>query len=95
MNCCLVNIDNAEEVAGRITYSTTTNPASDKNLLVIEAIPELIEPKQKIFQALSYVLLKCEIILEFRKLITKLNKYFAKSIFYLFYCKNLHFKYSL
>ncbi|KAI2811632.1 hypothetical protein RDWZM_003625 [Blomia tropicalis] len=48
-----INIDNAEEVANRITFSTEIKPANDKNLLVIEAIPELLEPKQTLFKNLS------------------------------------------
>lgn len=49
----IVNIDNVEEVANRITFSTEIKPANDKNLLVIEAIPELLEPKQTLFKNLS------------------------------------------
>jgi len=43
----------AEEVAARITLSTEVKPVSDKNLLVIEAVPEKLELKQNIFKSLS------------------------------------------
>ncbi len=42
-----------EEVASRITLSTEVKPVSDQNLLIIEAVPEIIELKQKIFKSLS------------------------------------------
>lgn len=50
-----MNIDNVDEVVSRITLSTQTKPVSEDNLLIIEAIPELIEPKQKIFKNLWFV----------------------------------------
>lgn len=47
-----VNIDNVEEVVERITLSTQRKPVSEDNLLIVEAIPELLEPKQRIFKEL-------------------------------------------
>ena len=53
-NLFLVNIDRpAEEIANRITTTTEIKPVSDKNLLVIEAVPEMLELKQKLFKNLS------------------------------------------
>lgn len=47
-----VNIDDAEAVTNRITFNTQIKPVDDKNLLIIEAIPELMEAKQKLFKDL-------------------------------------------
>ncbi|XP_054161389.1 probable 3-hydroxyacyl-CoA dehydrogenase B0272.3 [Oppia nitens] len=47
-----VNINSIDEVVNRITLSTERKPVVDQNLLVIEAIPELLEPKQRIFKEL-------------------------------------------
>lgn len=47
-----VNIENVDQVVDRITLSTQIKPVSEENLLVIEAIPELLEPKQRIFKDL-------------------------------------------
>ncbi|CAG2121143.1 unnamed protein product, partial [Medioppia subpectinata] len=46
------NIDNVDEVVKRITLSTERKPVSEENLLIVEAIPELLEPKQRIFKEL-------------------------------------------
>jgi len=43
----------AEEATARITFSTGVKPVSDCNLLVIEAVPEVLELKQEIFKRLS------------------------------------------
>ena len=43
----------ADEVAARISTTTQLKPPTDANLLVIEAIPELLEPKQTLFKTLS------------------------------------------
>ena len=49
-----VSIDKSpEEVAARITLSTEVKPVSEQNLLIIEAVPEVIELKQNIFKSLS------------------------------------------
>ena len=48
-----VEIDNVEEVVARIQTTTEFTPKDDSNLLVIEAIPELIEPKQQLFKKLN------------------------------------------
>lgn len=42
-----------EEVTSRITFSTEVKPVSDQNLLIIEAVPEVLELKQNIFKTLS------------------------------------------
>jgi len=42
-----------QAVLNRITWSTKLEPASDKNLLVIEAVPEMLELKQKLFKDLN------------------------------------------
>ncbi|KAH9517996.1 hypothetical protein DERF_008601 [Dermatophagoides farinae] len=47
-----INIDDAEAVTNRITFNTQIKPVDDKNLLIIEAIPELMEAKQKLFKDL-------------------------------------------
>lgn len=52
-----VNIDDAEAVTNRVTFNTQMKPVDDKNLLIIEAIPELMEAKQKLFKDLWSVLL--------------------------------------
>ncbi|CAG2180968.1 unnamed protein product, partial [Oppiella nova] len=46
------NIGDVNEVVSRITLSTERKPQSEDNLLIIEAIPELLEPKQRIFKEL-------------------------------------------
>lgn len=38
----------------RITFSTEMKPVDDKNLLIIEAIPELLEQKQNLFKNLQF-----------------------------------------
>lgn len=40
-------------MAARITLSTEVKPVSEQNLLIIEAVPEVIELKQNIFKSLS------------------------------------------
>lgn len=47
-----VNIDNVDQVVSRITLSQEMKPVSEDNLLIIEAIPELLEPKQRLFKDL-------------------------------------------
>ncbi|KAI1307234.1 putative 3-hydroxyacyl-CoA dehydrogenase [Halotydeus destructor] len=42
-----------EKVASSITWSTKIEPKSDKNLLIVEAVPEKLELKQKLFKDLS------------------------------------------
>lgn len=45
----------AEAVGSRITTTTEIKPKSDKNLLVIEAIEERLEPKQSLMKKLSSI----------------------------------------
>ncbi|XP_027200428.2 putative 3-hydroxyacyl-CoA dehydrogenase B0272.3 [Dermatophagoides pteronyssinus] len=47
-----INIDDAEAVTNRITFNTQLKPVDDKNLLIIEAIPEIMDAKQKLFKDL-------------------------------------------
>ena len=49
---CLAELDD-QAILNQITWSTKIEPKSDQNLLVIEAVPEKIELKQKIFKDLS------------------------------------------
>jgi 3-hydroxyacyl-CoA dehydrogenase len=44
---------NEEQIMSRITFSTRIEPKADNNLLVLEAIPEKLELKQKLFKSLS------------------------------------------
>lgn len=44
---------NVDEVIGRISFSTSLEPKSTDNLLVIEAVPEILELKQKLFKDLE------------------------------------------
>lgn len=55
-------------MTGRITFNTKVQPVSDKNLLVIEAIPELLGPKQQIFKDLRFVIVVRAIV--FTKLLS-------------------------
>ena len=57
-----VNIDDAEAVTNRITFNTQLKPVDDKNLLIIEAIPEIMDAKQKLFKDLWLVLLLFRLI---------------------------------
>ena len=50
-----INIDNnVEKTVARIHFSTEMKPMDDKNLLIIEAIPELLEAKQNLFKNLWF-----------------------------------------
>ena len=50
-----VNISNPEEIASRIRLTTEMKPlGSDQNLLIIEAISEILDWKQDLFQQLGY-----------------------------------------
>ncbi|RWS22100.1 hydroxyacyl-coenzyme A dehydrogenase-like protein [Leptotrombidium deliense] len=42
-----------QEIVSKITFSTTLTPKSTENLLIIEAVPEVLSLKQKIFKQLS------------------------------------------
>jgi len=42
-----------EQVVNRITLSTQVKPKSEENLLIIEAVPEVLEIKQEVFKKLS------------------------------------------
>lgn len=44
---------NVEEILDRITFSTSMEPKSSQNLLVIEAVPEILQLKQKLFKDLG------------------------------------------
>ncbi|XP_015785675.1 probable 3-hydroxyacyl-CoA dehydrogenase B0272.3 [Tetranychus urticae] len=44
---------NVDEIMGRITFSTNIQPKSTDNLLVIEAITEVLDVKQNLFKNLS------------------------------------------
>jgi len=48
-----IKIENAEEVASRIQTTTQIREITDKNLLVIEAVPEILEVKQNLFKYLT------------------------------------------
>ncbi|XP_027200417.1 putative 3-hydroxyacyl-CoA dehydrogenase B0272.3 [Dermatophagoides pteronyssinus] len=47
-----INIDDAEMVTNKINFSVEMKPANDENLLIIEAVPELLEIKQNLFKNL-------------------------------------------
>lgn len=50
-----INIDDAEMVTNKINFSVEMKPANDENLLIIEAVPELLEIKQNLFKNLWLV----------------------------------------
>ena len=48
-----IEIESVDKTLNSITFTQQIKPVSDSNLLVIEAIPELLDAKQKLFQNLS------------------------------------------
>ena len=55
INSLIVNITNPEEIASRIKFTTDLKPlGSDQNMLIIEAISEVLEWKQDLFRQLTY-----------------------------------------
>lgn len=50
---------NVAEIMDRITFSTSLEPKSTDNLLVIEAVPEIIELKQQLFKILDDTFKDC------------------------------------
>jgi 3-hydroxyacyl-CoA dehydrogenase len=47
-----IDIQSVEQVLNSINFSQEIKPISDQNLLIIEAIPELLDAKRKLFQDL-------------------------------------------
>lgn len=41
---------NVDEIVSRVTFSTDAKPGSTQNLLIIEAVPELLDLKQQLFK---------------------------------------------
>lgn len=48
-----LNVNSVEEALAKITFTTTLKPAKNENLLIIEAIPEILHIKQDLFKSLS------------------------------------------
>ncbi|CAG2109231.1 unnamed protein product, partial [Medioppia subpectinata] len=48
-----IQIESVDKTLNSINFSTKTEPKSDENLLIIEAVPELLDVKRKIFAALN------------------------------------------
>ena len=42
-----------QKIVSKIQFTSKIEPASDQNLLVVEAVPELLDLKQKLFHDLS------------------------------------------
>lgn len=42
-----------QKIVSKIQFTSKIEPASDQNLLIVEAVPELLALKQKLFQDLS------------------------------------------
>ncbi|CAG2166444.1 unnamed protein product, partial [Oppiella nova] len=49
----LINIESVDKAVNSIHFTQKIEPKADKNLLIVEAIPELLDAKQKIFANLS------------------------------------------
>lgn len=47
-----VNVSSVDEAVNRITFTKEVKPVSTENLLVVEAITELLKPKQELFKTL-------------------------------------------